>query len=144
MKNVSRVEKIVGPSPQISSAFTVLFLRLLLSTLVAITLICERSKNSRGGTPLKTEPRAQNGQGKEVWNRVASWEKSPEGHNYLELKFPLGDEGTMSNFLALPNQKSCLLSELKPLTKVPLNPPHRSRHPPNRYRGVEWGFQFSS
>lgn len=56
MKNVSRVEKIVGPSPQISSAFTVLFLRLLLSTLVAITLICERNKNSRGGTPLKTEP----------------------------------------------------------------------------------------
>lgn len=60
------------------------------------------------------------------------------------LNFTCGKEEIMSNFLAIPNQKSCLFFELKPLKAVSFNLPHGSRLPPNRYRGIERVFNSLS
>lgn len=79
--------------------------------------------------------RTQNGQGKEVWNRVASWEKFPVGHHYLELTFHLGEEGIISNFLAILSQKKLPAFWTQASYRGFPQFPHRPRYPPNKYRG---------
>lgn len=132
-----------SPVHVISSAFTVLFLQLLLSNYYHSDLW--EKQNSEGRTLLKTQlielrmikaKRSAIGLPveKNLQQDITTW----------NLNFTCREEEIMSNVLAIPNQKSCLFSELKPLKEVSFDLPHRSRLPPNRYRGVKQVFNSLS